>query len=385
METVKGFRDYTGEEAEKKEKIIQIIKEVFSKYNFEPAETPIIEYESFVKGENTNDEAVSDIFKLKDKGERELALRYEFTFQLKRIAQNKKLPYKRYSVGPVFRDEPVSGNRLRQFYQADVDIISSTLKDDAEILSLASEVMKNLNIDYEIFINNRKLLNEILSKENIKEENFTEIIRIIDKLDKKSEAEVKNELKKFKAEKIVDIFKNKETYFKKYAAYSEIEELKRYCAYFNVKVSFLPTLARGLSYYTGTIFEIKTKEIKETITGGGSYQISGLQSTGISFGVDRLLSISKIDTSKKSFLIISLGEDEKAISLSQEIRKSNAAEIFYGKPSKALEYANSKKISHVIFLGENEVKNKKVMIKDMNTGKEKAVEIKNIEKFIQST
>jgi len=112
---VKGFRDFSGEEAEKRKAIKEIIVEIFERYGFEPAETPIIEQEEFVRGENKQDEAVSDIFKLQDKGKRNLALRYEFTFQLKRLMKNKKLPYKRYQIGEVFRDEPISENRFRQF------------------------------------------------------------------------------------------------------------------------------------------------------------------------------------------------------------------------------------------------------------------------------
>ena len=124
-EKVKGFNDFTGEEALKRTEIKKILVETFEKYGFEPAETPMIEYEEFVRGQNQNDEAVSDIFKLKDKGKRKLALRYEFTFQLKRIAKNKKIPYKRYQIGEVFRDEPVQSNRVRQFTQCDVDIAGS--------------------------------------------------------------------------------------------------------------------------------------------------------------------------------------------------------------------------------------------------------------------
>src|SRR3989344_4114163 len=123
METAKGFRDI--EDASKRIAIRNIIENIFQLYNFKAVETPIIEYEEFVKGENQNDEAISDIFKLQDKGKRDLALRYEFTFQLKRLAKNKKLPYKRYQMGPVFRDEPVTGNRWRQFTQCDADIIGS--------------------------------------------------------------------------------------------------------------------------------------------------------------------------------------------------------------------------------------------------------------------
>ena len=135
-ELVKGFRDYTGEEAVKRNEIRKVVEEVFEKYGFEPAETPVIESEDFVRGENQNDEAVSDIFKLKDRGKRNLALRYEFTFQLKRIMKNKKLPYKRFQIGPVFRDEPIKGNRSRQFTTCEADIIGSSVKDEAEILNL---------------------------------------------------------------------------------------------------------------------------------------------------------------------------------------------------------------------------------------------------------
>ena len=123
---VKGFKDFTGEEAEKRASIRKILIEVFENYGFEAAETPLIEYAEFVRGENINDEVVSDIFRLKDRGGRNLALRYEFTFQLKRLMKNKKLPFKRYQIGEVFRDEPVSVNRLRQFTQCDVDVVGST-------------------------------------------------------------------------------------------------------------------------------------------------------------------------------------------------------------------------------------------------------------------
>src|SRR3990167_6686052 len=141
-EPVKGFRDFAGKEAKKLSEIQKILVTIFERYGFEPSETPIIEYEDFVKGENKEDEAISDIFKLKDKGKRKLALRYEFTFQLKRLMKNQKLPYKRYQIGPLFRDEPVGLMRFRQFTQADIDIVGSGVRNEAEILSLASEILK---------------------------------------------------------------------------------------------------------------------------------------------------------------------------------------------------------------------------------------------------
>src|SRR3989338_11170405 len=197
-EVVKGFRDIEGSEAAKRLEIQKILINEFEKYGFEFVETPVIEYEEFVKGENTSDEAVSDIFKLKDRGERNLALRYEFTFQLKRLARNKKLPYKRYQIGPVFRDEPISGNRMRQFISCDGDVIGADIKDQAEILSMTKEILDKLKIKGEIYVNNRKLLNEILDEQKVSDKKA--VIREIDKLDKLSESEVKINLKKYKAE-----------------------------------------------------------------------------------------------------------------------------------------------------------------------------------------
>lgn len=372
-ENVKGFKDFDGEEAEKRAEIKKILINIFEKYGFEPAETPLIEYEEFVKGNNSNDEAVSDIFKLKDRGQRELALRYEFTFQLKRLSKNKKLPYKRYQIGEVFRDEPVSSNRFRQFTQCDIDIIGSSIKDEAEILATIKTISEKLNIDLVIYINNRKLLNEILEKEKINEKDRENVIREIDKLDKLNEKEVSNNLKKYNAEKVLEIFKKPESYFKKYQFYSEIEELKKYCRYYNVKVKFLSSLARGLSYYNGTVFEVKTPNIRETIMGGGSYSVNGISSTGITFGLERMSLLAKMKTEKEKIMIVSLGEDKKAIEIAEKIRNKTPCIVYYGKPSKALEYADAKKIGKVIFVGKEEIKKKKFKIRDMKTGKEKSV------------
>ena len=375
METIKGFKDYTGEEAKKRAEIKKILVETFEKYGFEPAETPMIEAEEFVRGENANDEAVSDIYKLEDKGKRKLALRYEFTFQLKRLMQNKKLPYKRYQLGEVFRDEPVSSNRFRQFVQSDIDTIGSTIKDDAEILALTKEVLEKLGIKFKIYIGNRALLNEILEELGIKS-NQNQILREIDKLDKLPEAEIKSNLKKYKAEKFADILKKPEKYFEKYKSYENIFELKKFCKYYGVDFVFQPSLVRGLSYYNKNVFEIKTQEANGTIVGGGSYIFNGIQSAGISFGLDRLSLFAKIDYEKEKYLIISLDKDKEAIKIATKLREKNKiVNLFYGKPSKALEYANSYKFSKVIFVGEKEIKNKKFMIKDMKTGKEKELDL----------
>jgi histidyl-tRNA synthetase len=373
-ETVKGFNDYTGEEARKRAEIKKLLVDSFEKYGFEPAETPIVEYREFVQGENKQDEAVSDIFKLKDKGERDLALRYEFTFQLKRLMQNKKLPYKRYQLGEVFRDEPVTGNRFRQFVQCDVDIIGSKVKDEAEILALTKDLLERLGIKFKIYFNNRKLLNEILEKEGIKEKDRINVIKEIDKIGKLPEKEIKDNLKKFGAEKVLDIFKKPEKYFERYISYANIKEFEEALKNYGLEkyAEFSPYLARGLSYYNGTVFEVKTDKINETICGGGSYMFNDTQCTGISFGLDRLSILAKIQPKTNSVLVVSLSEDRQAIKIANQLReRGNSVSIYYGKPSKALEYANSYSIKQVIFVGAQEIKTKKFKIKDMATGKEK--------------
>lgn len=381
-ETVRGFADYTSEEAEKREKIREILVKNFSVFGFGPAETPVVEFEEFVKGENEYDEAVSDIFKLKDKGERKLALRYELTFPLKRISQNKKLPYKRYQIGYVFRDEPISANRVRQITQCDADIIGSGTKEEAEILALSSKIMKELGIKAEINVNSRKLLNSVIKSLGIENAEF--VLREIDKIDKQGEDAVKKNMTKFiTKEKIIALFRilrKPISAFKKFEGYKELKELIDLCKLYDSEVKFSSFLARGLSYYTGSVFEIKTSEMKETIAGGGSYLVNNIPSTGISFGIERLAQLAKIKLAEKKILIISIGQDEKSINLAEKLRKEKIVTgLWLDKGiSKALEYANSYCYSFVIFIGSEEVKKKKFKLRDMKSGNEEMLGEKEI-------
>lgn len=374
-DTIKGFRDYDSKIAEKKEVVKEVIRQTFELYGFLPVETPIIESEEFVKGDNKNDEAVSDIYKLKDKANRKLALRYEFTFQLKRLMQNKKLPYKRYQIGPVFRNEPVTGNRLRQFTQCDADVVSSTIKDEAEILAMTSEVLKKLGIEFTILFNNRKLLNEILDDLKIKK-NKQEILRELDKIDKQPLQTTQNNLLKLGAKNLLEAINQGEKYFVKFDSYKEVIGLIEYCKVYGIKITFSPSIVRGLSYYNGTVFEIKTKKIKETIVAGGSYEFNKTQCTGISFGLERICETANLLVNLEKFLIVSLEQDRQAIALAQKLRNQNKiVSMYYGKPSKALEYANSYGFQKVIFVGQKEVKAKKFKVKIMKTGKEVLLKI----------
>ena len=384
MQPIKGFKDFTGKDAEKRAVITEVVKNVFQRYGFQPAETPVLEAEEFVRGDNKNDEAVSDIYTLKDKGNRKLALRYEFTFQLRRLMKNQKLPFKRFQIGPVFRDEPIKGNRLRQFTTCEADILGGGLKEEAEIFGVITNILTGLKINGTFYMNNRKLLNEILEEQKVKKKDFEQVIREIDKLDKLSEKEVKKNLEKFNAGNVLKIFKKKEEYFKKYKAYSEIEELKKYCSYYGIKFIFAPYLARGLSYYNGTVFEFKSNKIKETICGGGAYEFNGIRGIGFGVSIDRLSVITNLEIKLDKILIVSLEQDKQAISLAQNIRKQGKiVSIFYGKPSKALEYANSYGYKKVIFVGKKETEKKKIKIKDLKTGKETFILIEKAKKDLK--
>lgn len=379
-EKIKGFEDFLGEDAKKREKMMAIIRNQFNLFGFEPAETPIIESEDFVRGKNQNDEAVRDIFSLEDRGKRKLALRFEFTFQLKRIAKNQKLPYKRYQIGYVFRDEPIKKGRLRQFVQCDADIIGSSSKDEAELLALAKNVYADLKIPATIYVNNRKLINEILESEKIVEKDREQIIRELDKLDKLSKEEVAKNLKELNAEKLVELFTAKEKNFEKYVFYKEIKKLKELCSAYGVQIEFRPFLARGLSYYNGSVFEIWAEELGVALSGGGSYLVDGVQSTGISFGLEPLFLLSKVESEKNEIMILSISQDAKSIDIAQKLREKNVPVLLLTdkSPSKALDYANSKNIERVIFVGEEEVKQGKVKMKNMKTGKEEIIAIKDI-------
>jgi len=392
IEVVRGFRDIFPPESLRRRKIREVIEKNFKLFGFMPIETPIVEYEDVLKGDNESDEAVSDRFRLKDRGERELGLRFEFTFQLSRIFKenpNIKLPFKRYQIGSVFRDEALRPGKFREFTQCDADIIGdSSIKADAECLALANSILKDLKIKAEIKVNNRKLLNSILEKSGITKDQ-QQVLRELDKLDKFSEKEVKTNLKKISSEKqIKELFlllgKNLEYFIKnKFEGASEVKELEDLCSLYGFKFVFSPTLMRGFSYYTGNVWEIWAKDKGVALSGGGRFdnkvgKWAGRQipAVGISFGT---LIDWPIELENLGVLVISFDQDKKAIELAEKIREKNIpCSIMYGKPSKALEYANAYSIDSAIFVGEDEIKKKKFKFKNLKTGKEEFLSEKEL-------
>jgi len=369
---VKGFQDFVGADALKRAKVRKIIQKEFELYGFEPVESPIIEREDFVVGDNSNDEAVRDVFKLEDRGKRKLALRYEFTFQLKRLAQNQKLPFKRFQIGSVFRDEPIRKGRTREFIQCDADVVGSSMKDEVECLKIAKNVFEKLRMPVKIYVNNRKLINEILVSENIEEKDREQVIRELDKLDKLDKIKVADNLKKLGAERVLKIFTGAEKNLEKYNFYKEIKKLKRLCKNYGINVKFRPFLARGLSYYNGSVFEVWSDELGVSLAGGGSYLVGEVQATGISFGFEPISLLTEIKGDVAEILVLSLGEDRIAINLAENLRgKGVRVSLLMDKAvGKGLEYANIKGAEWVVFVGKDEVKEGKFKIRDMINGDE---------------
>lgn len=373
---VKGFNEFVGAEAAKRVAVRRIIERNFELYGFEPTESPTIEFEEFVKSD-AGEDTISEIFKLEDRGKRKLALKYESTFQLKRLARNQKLPFKRYEICRVFRDEPVKKNRFREFTQCDVDVVGSGLKNEAEVLGLVKEILDELRVESVIYFNNRKLLNEIMVDLDIEEKKREQVVRELDKLDKLSKKEVADNLKKIGAERILKVIDGD---LSRYKFYDEIRELMKLCKVFGVEVNFLPTLARGLAYYNGTIFEVKTKGMNETICGGGAYLVDDVQAFGFAFGLDRICSLSKIEGDAAGVLVLSLGEDAVAIDLTEKLRgRGVGVNLMMDKAiGKGLEYANVKGIEKVVFVGTDEVKSGKFRVRDMGSGVEKVLDLNEV-------
>lgn len=403
VDTVKGFRDILPEEARKRKAVRQVIEQTFELFGFLPIETPVIEYDelmrpSILPGEQ-EDEAVSDRFRLKDRGGRNLGLRYEFTFQLARLLKlnpTLKLPFKRYQIGEVFRDEPIGEGRYRQFTQCDIDILGdSSVNADVECLAVAQTIIKKLGISAVITINNRKLIQAII--ESCELNNEKQVMRELDKLTKVGEDSVKASLRKYgDANQIVTLFKllSKDLAFfvqQKFQGAEELQQVIDRAKMCGVKVLFNPLMIRGLGYYTGSIFEITVPGKNTLIAGGrydktvGKYLQRDIPAVGISFGLDRLTSEAQLSLQANTIVqLISIQQDKATSKLASTLREAGiACNISFDKPGKAMEYANAYHIPFAIFIGENEIQKKKFTLRDLATGVEKELSESRLVSYLQ--
>lgn len=398
-ESVKGFKDYLPPKSLVREKIADVSKKYFKLYGFLPTETPVIEFDELMRSDELDgeDEAISDRFRLKDRGGRNLGLRYEFTFQLSRLFKqnpNIKLPLKRYQIGSNFRDEPIRTGRTRQFTQCDIDIIgSSEIDSDVECLAVISDIIKELKIKgIEIQVNNRKLVDEII--ESVKIRDKKQVMRELDKIEKIGEDNVKVNLKRYaNSNQILTLFKMLEkplAFFKEnaFSGADELEMLIKKCRAYGIKVKPNLGMMRGFAYYTGNTFEVMKG--KTAIAAGGRYDdLVGkyinrkIPAVGISFSLESFIGLcpelSEMKTEGIKAILISLNQDKETIRLSQMLRKENiSCSTSFAKPGKALEYANAYKIPFAVFIGEEEVKKKKYKLKNLESGDEKLLGEKSL-------
>ncbi len=216
-------------------------------------------------------------------------------------------------------------------------------------------------------------------EQGVSKKNWEAVIREIDKKDKISKKELADRLKGYRAENILDLFDNSMDFFEKYDSFTEIKEFQKYVEEYGVRTTFSPSLARGLSYYNGIVFEIFTKKMREAICGGGSYMFNGIQCTGLSLGLDRLSMLTNLRPKRNTIMIIPFENEREAIKTANLLRKKNKPCFIYnGKVSKAMRYADSKHIPYVLFIGEEEIKKGKYKLREMNSGKETLVDLKKL-------
>ena len=415
----KGTRDFGPVEMAKRNYIFNTIRAVYELYGFQQIETPAQETLQTLMGKY-GEEGDKLLFRIQNSGAKasepaEKGLRYDLTVPFARYVvmhrEELQMPFKRYQVQPVWRADRPQKGRYREFYQFDGDVVGSdSLLNEVELMQIVDEVFRRLGIRVEIKINNRKILTGIAEVIGAADK-IVDITVAIDKLDKIGIDNVNAELREDglteeqiqklqpiillqgtndeKLTTIAEVLKDSETGLK------GIEEVKFILStltsailHLTSSISLDLTLARGLNYYTGAIFEVKALDVQMgSITGGGRYDnltgifgLPGLSGVGISFGVDRIYDVlntldlyPKDSLTTTQVLFINFGEQETAYCLpiinkvrSQGIR----AEIFpdAAKMKKQMSYANAKQIPFVVLAGENEMNAGKVTLKNMETG-----------------
>ena len=410
LRNVKGTNDYLPREQQIRNKIREVCESTFQTYGCKPLETPILNYYDLLASKyGGGAEILKEIYRLSDQGERELALRYDLTIPFaKVIGMNPEIrfPFKRYEIGKVFRDGPTKKGRLREFIQCDVDIVGvESVIAEAELMVMVFDIFSKLGLEIEIQYNNRKLLMGILRAMEIEIEDINEVILSLDKLEKIGVDGVVKELEDkgvcneaiYKIQKLLinDTIKDFDYYNQNYGHVSivvdglqelteltallEATEIAEYC-------SFNPFLARGLNIYTGTVYEVFLKDgsITSSIGSGGRYDdIIGnylgnevkYPTVGISIGLDvvftTLMERNQIEQSFADVFLYPMGTLAESMKIARKLRWNGIRvemELANRKLKKALDYANKVRIPHVLILGENELKNGRIQLKDMVNG-----------------
>jgi histidyl-tRNA synthetase len=444
IQVPKGTRDFTSKVMFRRNYIFKKVKSCFERYGYAPIETPAMENIETLTGKY-GQEGDRLIFKVLNSGDflskttidntttskslskdiSDKALRYDLTVPFARFVVNNKneitFPFKRYQMQNVWRADRPQKGRFREFYQCDADVIGSkSLLNEIELIQLCDDIFTSLNIpNIQILINNRKILSAMIELMSASEY-FDQFVIILDKIDKIGVENVKKELIKLglDVEKInlLDNFLNIKNINDISSLVNQTElgnkgveeldfilKLIKSLGLKSSELKFDISLARGLDYYTGSIFEVKSLDVNiGSIAGGGRYDdltsIFGLKDVsgvGISFGIDRIYLVMEelglfptdIDTSSK-VLFLNFGEIEAnyCFKYLNELRENNISSELYpnnDKIKKQMNYANNKGVQFVVMIGEDEMKSGQLTTKNMSTGEQKVMSFSEFIKIFQ--
>lgn len=422
---LKGFRDLLPEEALAKKNLINVLVGEFELFGFTPIETPHIEYTELLI-EESQGEIEKQLYRFEDNGGRDVLLRFDLTVPLARyVVQNQNdlvFPFKRYAVGNVFRAEKPQFGRFREFTQCDIDFIGTdSLLAEAEVLQIIASALKALNIsDFKVRINNRKLMNAISATYNFSDK-IQDVLRTVDKIDKIGRDKVVEELvalsiSKDQVDKILAfldvgrgspkeiVAKLKELEIESDDFKSAIDELSELASYLEANsknFEYDVSIARGLGYYTGIVYETNLDNLPElgSVCSGGRYdnltqnfskqKMSGV---GASFGLDRLITgliklgdlKLKKSTAKVMCAQVSSDTASDILNVAAKLReKCIPIEVYpqFSKLKKQIQYAEKKEIPFMVIIGEDEKEKGVITLKDLE-GREQ-FECKDVEELIQ--
>ncbi|MCC5945705.1 MAG: histidine--tRNA ligase [Bernardetiaceae bacterium] len=440
----KGMRDFSPEQMAKRQYLFDTIQEVFKRYGYQPIETPTMEKLSTLTGKY-GDEGDTLLFKVLNSGDflkkakhledyktltneiSEKGLRYDLTVPFARyVVQHQheiQFPFKRYQMQPVWRADRPQRGRYREFYQCDADVVGSdSLLNEAELLMMADTVFTKLGLEVEIRLNNRKILQGLAEKIQAPEKMIALTVAI-DKLDKIGWEGVSKELEEqgFTKEAIAEVYifiqrKAEGLSFLKlffegnavaHQGIAEMEEvlepIEAFIPINNIVID--PVLARGLSYYTGCIYEIQaTKHTMGSIGGGGRYDeltaifgLKGVSGVGISFGVERIYDLLEVQgnfpehlgqSTQVLFAVFDKDTQHFCMPIARRLRDRNIATEVYPdlqRIKKQFDYANKRDIPYVIVIGSEEMKTGKLTFKNMKTGEQQQLTEDEIISFMLET
>jgi len=435
---VRGSRDFLVEEKLLRDWAMQQLKSVFERYGFNPIETPAIENWEVLSSKYAGGaEILKETYKLTDQGKRELGLRYDQTVPTCRVlAANPRLamPFKRYSISPVWRDGPIKLGRYREFYQCDIDTFGvPSQAAEAEIVAVLKAGFDSLGIACKLKINNRKVLDGLLESCGVSAEQATPVILSLDKLEKIGAKEVQKEMEAkgvsaSSAKKVLELFDELDSLgndalmarLEKILAGKEsgtgadgLAELKQLVGY--VKLYGVPddfyeikaSLARGLSYYSSTVFEgyVPGSIIKSSICGGGRYdemvgKFSGKENvpaTGVAFGFESICELlkekvangGKIEGVRKTSVevfIIPIKDQPFAFEAAQELRAQGvnvAIDLLGRNITKNLDYCSKQGIPFAAIIGDKEAKDRKINLRNLVSGNEALVSVQDAAKQVK--